>query len=255
AAAERRLQRRVGQAGRLVLAVEIAGDRIALAAGRRRATPGRAAGRHAQGGLAVLVSHSLPDVVGHDRALSSTRGATAPAPRPSRAGSSNTRSAPPCDSGRGRRGAGDRGDGTGSGRESRARPGSRRPGPRAGPGPGRRTPRAACGWPAPGRRGHGRRAPGAWPAGASSYFRYYRNMKLLSSPSNPLELGDRPLVLDVPGVERAGGLEQQHVDLVAEGPRTVFDAVGHDDQLARADVPIAVSELHAQAPVHDEEQF
>src|SRR5207245_10384371 len=122
-------------------------------------------------------------------------------------------------------------------------------------GPGRRTPRAACGWPAPGRRGRGCRAPGAGPAGASSYFQHYRNMKLLSRPAGPLELGDRPLVLDVPGVERAGGREQQHVDLVAEGPRTVFDALGHDDQLARADLPIAVPELHAQAPVHDEEQF
>src|SRR2546430_14115625 len=79
-------------------------------------------------------------------------------------------------------------------------------------------------------------------------------MKLLSSPSDPLELGDRPLVLDFPGVERAGGLEQQHVDLVAEGPRTVFDAVGHDDELAWAELPSAVPELHAQAPVHDEEQ-
>src|SRR5207245_11333151 len=165
------------------------------------------------------------------------------------------RSAPPCDSGRGRHGAGDRGDETGSGRGSLARPGARQPQPHAGPGPGRRTPRAACGWPAPGRRGRGYRAPGAGPAGASSYFQHYRNMKLLSSPSDPLELGDRPLVLDVAGVERARGLEQQHVDLVAEGPRTVFDAVRHDDQLAGADLPIAVPQLHAQPPVHDDEQF
>jgi hypothetical protein len=35
----------------------------------------------------------------------------------------------------------------------------------------------------------------------------------------------------------------------------VLDAAGHDDQLARADLPVAVSELHEQTAADDEEQL
>src|SRR2546430_11346600 len=46
--------------------------------------------------------------------------------------------------------------------------------------------------------------------------------------------------------------------MIRRPPRSTlfpYTTLFRSDQLARADLPIAVPELHAQAPVHDEEQF
>src|SRR5262249_28033173 len=73
------------------------------------------------------------------------------------------------------------------------------------------------------------------------------------SRSNPLEGVDRPLVPDVAGVQGRARLEEQDVRLFV-GDRPVLDPAGDDDQLALLQPDVAVAELHAEPPLHDQEQ-
>jgi hypothetical protein len=45
------------------------------------------------------------------------------------------------------------------------------------------------------------------------------------------------------------------VDLVGQGERTVLRALRHHDELPRAHLPIAVTELHAEPPRHHEKEL
>ena len=75
-----------------------------------------------------------------------------------------------------------------------------------------------------------------------------------AAPSQPLQVGDRPLVPHVAGVERRGRLEQQDVGLLV-GHRAVLDAAGHDQERALLQPDVSVPELHAEAALHDEEKL
>src|SRR3989442_972224 len=72
---------------------------------------------------------------------------------------------------------------------------------------------------------------------------------------HPLGRGDGALVDDIPGVQRRLRLEQDHVNLVGEREGAVLDPARDDDELARAELSVAVAELHAKATLHDQEQL
>src|SRR5437762_14127751 len=71
----------------------------------------------------------------------------------------------------------------------------------------------------------------------------------------PFQRVDRSLVLHVAGVQRAFGLEQDHVDLVGERLRAVLDAARNDDELTRPHLAITVAQLHAQPPADPQDQL
>ena len=71
---------------------------------------------------------------------------------------------------------------------------------------------------------------------------------------DPLKLVQGQLVLDIAGIERGSGLEE-HDPALFLSYRTMFDAARHDDEFAFFDPLMAVEEIHAQAPFHDQEQF
>src|SRR5438552_3372007 len=72
--------------------------------------------------------------------------------------------------------------------------------------------------------------------------------------SQPLEPVERPLVADVPRVERRRRLEQQHLRL-ALGHGPVLDAARDDEELPRLEAHVPVAELHAELARHDEEHL
>lgn len=59
---------------------------------------------------------------------------------------------------------------------------------------------------------------------------------------------------DVAGVQRGGGLEEQHLDLVF-GDRSVFNAARDDEHVARAEFDLFIAELHDERAAVDEEEF
>src|SRR5271170_69853 len=72
--------------------------------------------------------------------------------------------------------------------------------------------------------------------------------------SDSLEGGHGPLVADVAGVQRRGRLEQQDVGLFL-GDRPVLDPAGYDEELALLQPDLAIPEIHAESPLHHQEQL
>src|SRR5439155_8922870 len=70
----------------------------------------------------------------------------------------------------------------------------------------------------------------------------------------PIEVGDGAFIANVPGVQCGIRLEQQDMRFFLRD-RQMLDAVRDDDELARLDHEIAVSQLHAQPALHDEKQL
>lgn len=72
--------------------------------------------------------------------------------------------------------------------------------------------------------------------------------------SEPVEDGGGAFILKVAGIERAGWLEQQHVNLfVCYG--AVFDTAGNDEELALFEPDPAIAELHVEAALDDQEEL
>src|SRR6266576_3817015 len=70
----------------------------------------------------------------------------------------------------------------------------------------------------------------------------------------PVELCDGALITDVSRVQGRRGLEQQSVRFLF-GHGQMLDAVRNDDELARLDHEVPVSQLHSKPALHDEEQL
>src|SRR2546422_780958 len=70
----------------------------------------------------------------------------------------------------------------------------------------------------------------------------------------PVELGDGAFIPNISRVEGRIGLEQQDVRFFLRD-RQVLDAVRNDDELARLDHEVLVSQLHPQPALHDQEQL
>src|SRR5947208_3042043 len=73
--------------------------------------------------------------------------------------------------------------------------------------------------------------------------------------SDSLEIPDRSLIHHVPSVERRVWLDEHHVHFVRQSFGAVLDAVGHDDELARPQVPVPVAQLHPQPALDDKKQL
>ena len=67
--------------------------------------------------------------------------------------------------------------------------------------------------------------------------------------SDALELGDRPFVGDIAGVQRRFWFDQDDVDLFVSS-RTVLDAARHDDKFAFVDDGFVAAKLHPQRAFH-----
>lgn len=76
----------------------------------------------------------------------------------------------------------------------------------------------------------------------------------LSCGSNPIQMGDRSLVLHVTRVQRRGWLEHEDMDLLL-GHGSVFNATGNNQDLALFKPNMAIPELHAETALHDQERF
>src|SRR6266566_2937448 len=72
--------------------------------------------------------------------------------------------------------------------------------------------------------------------------------------SDALELGDRPFVGDIAGVERGFRFEEHHMNFFI-GDGKMLDAVRHDDELALSDDRFAVAEFHEQYALCHEKHF
>jgi hypothetical protein len=80
----------------------------------------------------------------------------------------------------------------------------------------------------------------------------YRPRKL--TRSDVFELGDRPFVGDVAGVQSRFRFDEDDVDfLVRHG--AMLDAAGDDDEFAGANYRLVVSEFHAQRALRYEKEF
>src|SRR5216684_8934250 len=69
-----------------------------------------------------------------------------------------------------------------------------------------------------------------------------------------VELGDGAFIADVSGVQGRIGLEQQDVRFFF-GNREMLDAVRNDDELARLDHEVLVSQLHPEPTLYDQKQL
>ena len=67
-----------------------------------------------------------------------------------------------------------------------------------------------------------------------------------------VQLGDRPFVLHVAGIQRRGWLEHEDVRFFL-GDRPMFDATGNNQNLSLFEPDMPIPELHAEAALHDEE--
>ena len=72
--------------------------------------------------------------------------------------------------------------------------------------------------------------------------------------SNALQRFNRQIVLHIASVQRCGWLEKQNVDFFL-GNRAMFDAMRNNQKLALLDPYMAVSKLHSESTLHDQEQF
>src|SRR5436309_1574599 len=69
-----------------------------------------------------------------------------------------------------------------------------------------------------------------------------------------VELRDGALITDVSSIQGRMGLEQQDVRFLV-GHGQMLDAVRNDDELARLDHEILVSQLHSPPALHDQKQL
>jgi len=72
--------------------------------------------------------------------------------------------------------------------------------------------------------------------------------------SDTLELGDRPFVGDVPGVQCRFWFDQDNVDLFVRNG-AVLDAVRDDNKFAFTHQTLTIAEFHAEGAPHDEKKF
>src|SRR5258706_12680109 len=70
----------------------------------------------------------------------------------------------------------------------------------------------------------------------------------------PIELGDGAFIADVSRIQRGSRFEQEHVGLFL-GDRQMLNAVRDNDELARLDHEVGVSQLHPQTALHDQKQL
>src|SRR6266851_6774774 len=69
-----------------------------------------------------------------------------------------------------------------------------------------------------------------------------------------LELGDRPFVSDIAGVQRRFWFDQDNVDLFVRNG-AVLDAARDNNELAFAHQAFTISEFHAERALHDEKKL
>jgi hypothetical protein len=72
--------------------------------------------------------------------------------------------------------------------------------------------------------------------------------------SDSVQVGDRPVILDVARVQSGLGLEHQQVRLFL-GDGEMFNASGNDDELALFQPNVAIAQPDQQSSLYDEEQL